>query len=204
MATTISRRKVPKVLKDRVWDVCVGKEKGVGQCYVCAKQIDSKNFHCGHIVSVYDGGPTQLDNLKPICSVCNSSMGTQNLEEFKARFFTPSSQPQTMCFFNKDIHDLIDDVSRTFLSHRRTASGLRCGVVEYAASRSRVTKEPVLKSFNQSLIARNAKTKDSGVLLVGNVAQVVMAIREAKTEKTHVCEKCASFAKTFDVAAASW
>lgn len=35
-----------------------------------------------------------MENLKPICSICNLSMGSQNLEEFKRLFFSPpSSEP---------------------------------------------------------------------------------------------------------------
>ena len=42
---------VPKVLKDLVWDINIGKASGLGKCYVCSQQIDSKNFHCGHIIA---------------------------------------------------------------------------------------------------------------------------------------------------------
>jgi len=34
-------------------------------------------FHTGHIVAVADGGSNHIDNLEPICSSCNYSMGTQ-------------------------------------------------------------------------------------------------------------------------------
>ena len=81
------RKSIPKSLKILVWDKNIGKEKGIGECVVCESDIDSKNFECGHIKSVKENGSTTIDNLLPICSVCNKSMGTQNLHEFKAEFF---------------------------------------------------------------------------------------------------------------------
>ena len=80
------RKTVPKKLKNMIWDKFIGKEKGVGNCYCCNEEIDSKNFEAGHIVSVHNGGDTHIDNLKPVCSCCNKSMGTKNMEEFKKKF----------------------------------------------------------------------------------------------------------------------
>lgn len=81
------RKSVPKTVKDRLWDTTFGPEAGQGLCYVCGLQINSKRFEAGHIISVYHGGSTTLDNLKCICSTCNKSMGTQNLENFKLTYF---------------------------------------------------------------------------------------------------------------------
>jgi len=81
------RKSIPKSLKILVWDKNIGKEKGIGECDVCKSEIDSKNFECGHVKSVKDGGETNIENLLPICSSCNKSMGTQNLLEFKEKYF---------------------------------------------------------------------------------------------------------------------
>lgn len=81
------RKSIPKTLRIKVWDTTIGKEKGVGDCFVCNTNIDSKNFECGHIISVKEGGETTLENLKPICGCCNKSMGIQNLIEFKDKYF---------------------------------------------------------------------------------------------------------------------
>jgi 5-methylcytosine-specific restriction endonuclease McrA len=40
------------------------------------------NFVVGHIVSIKNGGETSLENLLPICTLCNSSMGTMNMDDF--------------------------------------------------------------------------------------------------------------------------
>lgn len=47
-----------------------------------------KEFDCGHIKAVVNGGTNTLNNLKPICSTYNSSMGSTNLEDFKKEYFS--------------------------------------------------------------------------------------------------------------------
>jgi 5-methylcytosine-specific restriction endonuclease McrA len=82
------RKAIPKAVKDSVWDTTFGASKGIGKCYVCDAEINSKCFDCGHIIAVSNGGNNSKDNLKPICSTCNKSMGTKNMEEFKKEHFT--------------------------------------------------------------------------------------------------------------------
>ena len=83
---------VPKALKDRLWDITFGQDAGQGKCDVCDAIINSKRFEAGHIKAVHHGGSTTLDNLKCICSTCNKSMGTRNLEEFKQTYFPAISK----------------------------------------------------------------------------------------------------------------
>lgn len=82
------RKAIPKAVKDSVWDTTFGASKGIGKCYVCDGEINSKCFDCGHIIAVSNGGNNSKDNLKPICSTCNKSMGTKNMEEFKKEHFS--------------------------------------------------------------------------------------------------------------------
>ena len=35
-------------------------------------------FQCGHIISEYNGGVTEVTNMRPICPGCNQSMGKTN------------------------------------------------------------------------------------------------------------------------------
>ena len=81
------REHIPKSVKDTIWDNIFGKEAGIGKCYCCSCEINSKKFDCGHIISVANGGTNVIDNLKPICSTCNKSMGTKNMEEFRKEYF---------------------------------------------------------------------------------------------------------------------
>ena len=77
------RKTIPLALKRIVWNKYIGEEIGKTQCLCCKlTDISQMNFSCGHIISDYNGGDISFENLKPICSSCNSSMGTQNMDEF--------------------------------------------------------------------------------------------------------------------------
>lgn len=80
------KNKIPKLLKNQSWDVYIGKEKGVGNCYCCNAEIDSKHFECGHIIPASKGGPETIENLRPICSLCNKSIGTKHMDEFIEKY----------------------------------------------------------------------------------------------------------------------
>ena len=47
-------------------------------CNVILKTGVKNGFQCGHIQSEYNGGVTEVSNLRPICSGCNQSMGKTN------------------------------------------------------------------------------------------------------------------------------
>jgi len=89
------KRRIPKTLKRAVWDTYVGVDKGTAPCLCCERTpIRQLEFHCGHVISEARGGTTTVDNMRPICAQCNLSMGTQNLFEFKAKYF-PSSETKS-------------------------------------------------------------------------------------------------------------
>lgn len=87
MDTIINVQPIPKTLKSLVWDTYIGKEHGIGACYCCGSEIDSKHFECGHIVSKFNGGESNMTNLRPVCSICNKSIGAKNMDVFKATYF---------------------------------------------------------------------------------------------------------------------
>ena len=79
----VKKLQIPKKVKQLVWNTYIGEEKGVAQCLCCdTTKISQMDFTCGHIQSEANGGSTSVDNLKPICALCNSSMGTKNMNEF--------------------------------------------------------------------------------------------------------------------------
>ena len=69
---------IPKAMREQVWIQKCGKifER---KCFVpwCQNLISVYDFHCGHDVPASKGGPTNLDNLFPICKNCNLSMGNK-------------------------------------------------------------------------------------------------------------------------------
>ena len=94
---TTRRKTIPKPLKNSVWDEYIGNNRGTGECQVCEKQIDSKDFECGHIISVKEGGETNVSNMVPICGTCNKSMGTMNLHQFKDLYFSDKQNVMDLC-----------------------------------------------------------------------------------------------------------
>jgi chromosome segregation ATPase len=87
-AVTVAKRKaIPKAVKSTLWNMHFTENNAKGDCQVCTKEIKMNDFEAGHIVAVANGGSDNLDNLLPICGLCNRSMGTQNLHEFKKMYF---------------------------------------------------------------------------------------------------------------------
>lgn len=80
------RKNIPKTVRDSLWNKYFLEELN-GECYVCKLKISYHNFHAGHIISVKMGGNNNITNLVPLCCCCNLSMGIENLEEFKKKYF---------------------------------------------------------------------------------------------------------------------
>jgi hypothetical protein len=77
-------RTIPLTLKRIVWNKYVGLDKGEAECFVChAFKIYQMSFHCGHVVAKSQGGANTVENLRPICQSCNSSMGSVHMQDFK-------------------------------------------------------------------------------------------------------------------------
>ena len=84
---SVRRRQIPQSVRVSVWDREFGSHARVGKCTVCGRRIDLFSFQCGHIVSQADGGTEALRNLTPLCPSRNSSMGAENQNEFRARYY---------------------------------------------------------------------------------------------------------------------
>jgi 5-methylcytosine-specific restriction endonuclease McrA len=73
------KEKIKPFLKDMLW-TRYHTSADVAQCPICTvKRIFPENFDAGHIIPESYGGETTLDNLRPICKTCNSSMGTTHM-----------------------------------------------------------------------------------------------------------------------------
>jgi hypothetical protein len=74
---------IPKKMKQLVWNKNIGEKRGIGLCQCCREtKISQMSFQCGHIISEYNGGKSILNNLVPICQLCNNSMGKINMDRF--------------------------------------------------------------------------------------------------------------------------
>lgn len=80
----MKKQQMNKTTRALVWNKYYKDNIGSALCFVCKiNKITPFYFECGHIVSEKDGGTSTVDNLRPICGMCNKSMGTKNMNEFK-------------------------------------------------------------------------------------------------------------------------
>jgi len=81
------KKPIPPSLKIKVWNKYIGDEIGKAKCLCCkTKDIYQASFSCGHIIAESNGGKLNIDNLKPICVSCNSSMGTKNMDDYMKEY----------------------------------------------------------------------------------------------------------------------
>jgi hypothetical protein len=77
------KKPIQRYVRERVWNLYIGEDKKEGKCLCCNDTtIDKKNFMCGHVKSEKDGGIADVENLRPICSSCNGTMGSTNMRKF--------------------------------------------------------------------------------------------------------------------------
>jgi hypothetical protein len=71
-----AKQKIPVALREQVWIYRMGRSFE-GKCPVtwCQNRITVFDFQSGHNIPESRGGPTNLENLIPLCSRCNLSMG---------------------------------------------------------------------------------------------------------------------------------
>ena len=81
------KKKIPKSVKTHIWNLYIGPQINEHRCLCCKKSlIKITDFETGHVVSEKDGGSLEITNLRPICAVCNHSMGTMNMIEFVKKY----------------------------------------------------------------------------------------------------------------------
>ena len=79
------KKKIPLALKEQVWIINFGDKHFKHKCYVgwCENIVTPFTFEVGHNIPESKGGTIDLDNLRPICSKCNKSMGDDyTIDEF--------------------------------------------------------------------------------------------------------------------------
>ncbi len=81
--TTYRKKAIPQALRRVVWARWIGDDIAKTKCLCCKTQeIHMYAHHCGHVIAERNGGSTTVENLRPICQMCNNSMGTKNMMDF--------------------------------------------------------------------------------------------------------------------------
>ena len=85
--TDQTRKAIPKKIRGEAWIKQFG-DSIKGLCYCCKVEFGIfDNWDAGHIIAHSNGGKDTADNLRPVCGSCNQSMGTENMDAFKARCY---------------------------------------------------------------------------------------------------------------------
>lgn len=76
------KERIPDYIKYGCWKNYAGNRRKV-DCWVnCGDQITIHSFHAGHIRAENEGGEMRVENFRPICGRCNSSIGTKHMHDF--------------------------------------------------------------------------------------------------------------------------
>ena len=86
------KQKITASLRQSVWLKWIGTHYHA-KCYVhwCRSIITPFAFEVGHNIPESRGGATTLENLRPICSICNKSMGNRYTIEEYSQLHKPHS-----------------------------------------------------------------------------------------------------------------
>ena len=82
------RRPIPKAKRRAIWIKHMGTHIFTARCLSCGSTpIDPFSFESGHIIAHSKGGSDSIDNLVPICSICNRDMGTMDMRLYMRKQF---------------------------------------------------------------------------------------------------------------------
>jgi 5-methylcytosine-specific restriction endonuclease McrA len=80
------KESIPKTLRNCLW-INYYADARTGKCQCCKREnISIDNYHVGHIIAECNHGTTTLDNLIPLCMLCNTSIQKQNVNDFIKKY----------------------------------------------------------------------------------------------------------------------
>lgn len=88
---TEKRKPIPSAIRYQVWRHYFSRWWSTscpmdGYCYCCNLPISIENWHAGHVVAWAKGGEDTVENLRPICAQCNTSMGKMNMGLYVVKY----------------------------------------------------------------------------------------------------------------------
>lgn len=82
----LAQHRIPYFIRESVWNRDAGRNSSKGYCYVCAREVDIRKWHCAHLIATAMGGEMSAENMVISCEFCNCSAGTRNFTEFKEEY----------------------------------------------------------------------------------------------------------------------
>ena len=84
--TLYRKENIPKTVRNALFINYFGNNRE-GKCQMCKREtISISCFQAGHIISEANGGKVTLDNLRPVCQLCNTSSGKMNMDAFISKY----------------------------------------------------------------------------------------------------------------------
>jgi hypothetical protein len=82
----VIKKRISPTLRQEVWVKYFGDDtKGICSC--CGiREIFLMDYYCRRNVSERFGGTTTLDNLRPVCRLCDRSVGTKTMDDFMEEY----------------------------------------------------------------------------------------------------------------------
>lgn len=176
-----TKRKIPAAVRMVVWSTHFPNEY-VGKCMCCGVEpITRSNFQCGHVVSEAKGGDEKIDNLRPICSTCNTSMGTTSMDEFMKKHGinekTHKAEPEQIIEFF-DLRRYVTEKKLTMTTLKPIAKSLK---IKY----SKLKRDELINEMDR-------------VLSNMSVAEIVELIPDARMDKKRdIDSTCQEMIDTF-------
>jgi 5-methylcytosine-specific restriction endonuclease McrA len=101
------RTQIPEWMKPQIWCRYVGSNTIHSLCKCCEKTTITFGVDAqyGHVVAASKDkkGFMSLDNFLPICKSCNSSMGSENLYDYKLRVYPDTVDAESRYYIQEHI-----------------------------------------------------------------------------------------------------
>lgn len=80
--TIYKKEPICKTARNVLWYIHYGDVR-TAKCKCClVEDISLSCYHVGHVIAEANGGKTSMENLLPMCMLCNTSIGKQNVNDF--------------------------------------------------------------------------------------------------------------------------
>eukprot|EP01036_Dinobryon_divergens_P027858 gene27858-36704_t len=73
-----------KSLRVAKWEETFEDLSNDGHCYCCKRALKFPDFELGHKLARSKGGSCDISNLEVVCKLCNRSMGTTHMDDYKS------------------------------------------------------------------------------------------------------------------------
>lgn len=145
----MSSKKIPAGLRRLVWDRYIGTTIGTFTC-VCGTDITPFTFEVAHVVPRIKKGSDTIENLRPLCGVCNKSCGITNLDDF---FRMMGKDLGSYYSIDTIIEIYRDNVDKHPIEHQPT---------EYQKLQSRAKEVGIKANYDADTLKELIKNMDKG------------------------------------------